>query len=364
MRLLTRLLALFAILWIATAACQTRTPLDIPDVSGYKVLKCDFHMHTVFSDGEVWPTVRVREAWAEGLDAIAITDHDIYNPHRDDVKLDLWRPYRIAQPLAEQMGILLAPGVEITRGNLHFNAIFVKDPTVFAGLDLLAALRKAREQDAFVFWNHPGWKGTAQWWPPIDAAYREGLLQAIEVVNDTTVYAESYPWVGEKKLGIVANSDIHSPVPVGQAGRKRPVTLAFVKTADLEGLRDALVAHRSAAWLGEEVWGPEALLKGLWDSGVKPAGGNLTCAAGVRTVLQLRNLSAVPFRVKILRQPEWLGLRGGEIAAQHITAWPAGVSKQAPKGEHQVTLEVEITNLHVAPEKNVTAALPLHITVN
>ena len=28
-------------------------------------------MHTVFSDGTVWPTVRVTEAWEEGLDAMA-----------------------------------------------------------------------------------------------------------------------------------------------------------------------------------------------------------------------------------------------------------------------------------------------------
>ena len=46
--------------------------VDIPDLDNYQTLKCDFHMHTVFSDGLVWPTVRVDEAYAEGLDAIAI----------------------------------------------------------------------------------------------------------------------------------------------------------------------------------------------------------------------------------------------------------------------------------------------------
>ena len=30
---------------------QKRTIISIPDVNGYTVLKCDFHMHTVFSDG-------------------------------------------------------------------------------------------------------------------------------------------------------------------------------------------------------------------------------------------------------------------------------------------------------------------------
>jgi len=47
----------------------------LPDISGYQTVLCDFHIHTMFSDGSVWPTVRVQEAWMEGLDAISITDH-------------------------------------------------------------------------------------------------------------------------------------------------------------------------------------------------------------------------------------------------------------------------------------------------
>jgi len=35
---------------------------QIPDIPGYYTIKCDLHMHTVFSDGKVWPTVRVDAA--------------------------------------------------------------------------------------------------------------------------------------------------------------------------------------------------------------------------------------------------------------------------------------------------------------
>lgn len=363
MNLRTRMLAVFAILLNGVAGAQVRAPLDIPDVAGYNVLKCDFHMHTVFSDGEVWPSVRLREAWIEGLDAIAITDHDSYNPHRDDVKVDLWRPYRIALPVAEDTGILLVPGVEITRGNLHFNALFVKDPTVFSELELIPALRKAREQDAFVFWNHPGWKEKAQWWPSIDAAYGEELMQAIEVVNGPVFYAEAYPWVGEKKLGIVANSDVHAPVSVGQPNRKRPITLVFSNKAGVDGIREALFAHRSAAWLGEDVWGPEALVKGLWDVAVTAASTDITTAPGRRAGLQLRNSSAIGFRLKVLKQPEWMRVRAGEIVAQRITGVFVDISKEAPKGTQQVALELEITNLHIAPDRNVRTTLPFTVTV-
>jgi 3',5'-nucleoside bisphosphate phosphatase len=359
----SRFVLLVLFLLAAATEAQVRAPLDIPDVAGYKVLKCDFHLHTVFSDGEVWPAVRVREAWTEGLDAIAITDHDSYFPHRDDVKVDLWRPYKIALPVAEDTGILLLPGVEITRGNLHFNALFVKDPTVFGDLELIPALRKARGQDAFVFWNHPGWKGKAEWWPPIDAAHGEGLMQAIEVVNGTTFYGESYPWLGEKKLGIVANSDSHAPIPVGQPNRKRPITLVFAKQAGVEAIREALFAQRSAAWLGEDVWGPEALVKGLWDVSVKAESNGITAAAGRRAGLQLRNSSAIPYRVKVLKQPDWMRVRAGEIAPQRITGVFVDISKDAPKGTHQVALELEVTNLHTAPKKNVTVVLPCTVAV-
>ena len=54
--------------------------IPFPDVPGYETLICDLHMHTVFSDGNVWPIVRVDEAMRDGLDVIAITEHLEYQP--------------------------------------------------------------------------------------------------------------------------------------------------------------------------------------------------------------------------------------------------------------------------------------------
>ena len=65
-----------------------RNEIVIPGFDGYMTLKCDFHIHTCFSDGTVWPNVRVDEAWQEGLDAIAMTDHLEYRPFKDIVKAD------------------------------------------------------------------------------------------------------------------------------------------------------------------------------------------------------------------------------------------------------------------------------------
>ena len=89
---------LFLVLFSVFSFAQNRTEINIPDIPGYLTLKCDFHMHTVFSDGDVWPTVRVQEAWVEGLDAIAITDHIEYQPHSQDVETDHNRAYEIAKP--------------------------------------------------------------------------------------------------------------------------------------------------------------------------------------------------------------------------------------------------------------------------
>jgi len=48
--------------------------------------------------------VHVREAWRDGLDVIALTDHVEYRPHAADVGLDLRRPYELARPRAASSG--------------------------------------------------------------------------------------------------------------------------------------------------------------------------------------------------------------------------------------------------------------------
>ena len=68
-----------------------RTELPFPDLPGLVTLRCDFHLHTVFSDGDVWPTVRVEEAWRDGLDAIALTDHIEYQRYKEDIPVNYGR---------------------------------------------------------------------------------------------------------------------------------------------------------------------------------------------------------------------------------------------------------------------------------
>jgi len=343
---------------------QIRDPLPVPDVPGYHTLKCDFHMHTVYSDGNVWPTVRVEEAWRDGLDAIAITDHDDYHPHKPDVSDDISRPYEMVQQLARQLDIIVVPGAEITKGNLHCNALFVTDPNAFKGLDLATALRKAREQQAFVFFNHPGWKETAAWFPPIAAAHADGLIQGVELVNGRTFYPEAFPWLAEKKLTAFANSDTHQPIRTDYAPRERPVTLVFTRNSNLEGIREALDARRTAAWMNGEIWGGEEFLKGLWDEAVVVENGALTFSPSSRLAgLQLRNRSAIPIRLKLKSAPEWLSVRTRSLEPEKTAGLVLAARKDAPGGFQNVGVEFEVTNFHIEPGRNLTVKVRLTVVV-
>ncbi|MGE5569191.1 MAG: PHP domain-containing protein [Rhodospirillales bacterium] len=362
------LLISFAILCLAAlapdAAAQQRNPLPVPDIPGCRTLKCDFHTHTIFSDGEVWPTTRVSEAWRDGLDAIAITDHAGYNPHKEDVALKLGRPYEIASAAAAQAGIILIPGVEVMQGNIHANILFIDEPNQFLGLSFLDALRKARAQDAFVFWNHPGWRQTPQWFPVIAQAYDEKLIQGMEVVNGSDFYPEAYPWIAEKSWTILCNSDVHSPMPAVYRGGTRPITLVFTRTADAAGIREALFARRTAAWLGSEVWGSEEHLRALWQGAVKVENSTVSLAGSGRSAaLRLSNSSALSFRYSVRNKPEWLTLRNGQVEPLGVLGAQISASRQAPAGRHNVEIELEMTNFHVAPDRNLQVRLPLVVEV-
>ncbi len=371
-----RALSVFSAVVITSAmlgaqAPAVRDPLPVPDIPGFRTLKGDFHLHTVFSDGNVWPTVHVQEAWRDGLDVIALTEHAEYQPHAQDVGIDLLRSYQIAKPVADQLGIVLIPGMEITKpdplkaalvlpdGSAHFNALFLSDPNKIRTPDLVEALRLARTQDAFVFWNHPRYRvDRARWFPAIAQVYDQHLFQGMELVNGPDFYDEAFPWIAERQLTILANSDAHDPIPPGAAGRRRPITLLFARSRDVAGVREALLSRRTAAWLGDNVWGAEALLRGLWVAAI--AVETPVLARRPSPMIRLRNSSAIPMRIALRGGPEWLLLPApAEIPAESVTVLRPLATGAAPQGELAIELKLEILNLHSAPGRNLEITLPL-----
>jgi predicted metal-dependent phosphoesterase TrpH len=290
-----------ALLAISSEARDTRVrrPLRVPDIPGYVTLRCDFHTHTVFSDGSVWPDIRSEEAWREGYDAIAITDHIEYQPHKDDLPTNHDRPFEIAAPLGEKLGVLVLRGSEVTRKMPpgHLNAIFLKTSKPLETAEWRDALEAARAQGAFLFWNHPGWRGhqkdgVARWYPEHTEILEAGLMDGIEVANDREYYPEAHRWALEKGLAILANSDIHAPSNLAwhvHEGDRRPVTLVFAKERSEEGIREALLARRSAAWADGKLAGREEQLRPLVAAAVTVENPKLAVRAGDEGYVRLRN---------------------------------------------------------------------------
>ena len=367
------LLCLLLVPGLLHAQGPARTALPVPDLPGYITLKGDFHLHTVFSDGAVWPTVHVNEAWRDGLDVIALTEHAEYHPHKDDVKIDAGRSYRVAKPLADQLGLILIPGIEITKpdpytaprvlpdGSAHFNALFVTDPNALNVPDLYDALRGARAQNAFVFWDHPRFRvQRAVWFPQISKAFEEGLFAGMELVNGPEFYDEAFPWIAERRLTILANSDAHVPTPPRETGHRRPITLLFVETRDEAGVRDALEQRRTVAWLGDDVWGDEAFLTGLWDGAISVRMPTGPLHPGAVVTLNFTNTSAISMTLRVRESPAWMAPPDPiRLEAQTETLVSVPLERSAPVGRHEVALVVEVTNLHSAPGRNLSARLPI-----
>jgi hypothetical protein len=250
----------------AVSEAQTRREIRFPDLPGHRTLKCDFHMHTVFSDGQVWPTVRVNEAWREGLDAIAITDHIEYRPHKQDIRADHNRPYELALARAKELNILLIRGTEITRDTPpgHFNALFLKDVNPLDTKDFYEVFRQAAAQDAFIIWNHPGWQGVERGkWGEAQTRLREaGQLHAVEICNGNSYYPEGHQSAIEKGLYVVGCSDEHRPRSDRPATSTdhRTMTLVFATEKSESALREALFAGRTIVWYQNQLLGPESLL--------------------------------------------------------------------------------------------------------
>ena len=288
---------------------QNRKIIRIPDIPGYRTLKCDFHTHTVFSDGTVWPTIRVEEAWREGLDAISVTDHIEYRPHSKDIEADHNRSYEIAEPLAKNLGIILIKGAEITRSMPpgHFNALFIRNANLLERDNVFDAIREARDQGAFIIWNHPGWKAqqpdTTLWWEEHTRLLQNNMLHGIEVFNYNEYYPEAVNWAKDKKLAPVASSDIHEPI--GQAydvvNRHRPMTLVFSRSRTEGGIREALFNRRTIAYFNNTLAGSPALMERLFFASlnINPAPGTLTNGDSRR--IEVLNNSDIDYELELVQ---------------------------------------------------------------
>lgn len=311
---------------------RDRREIRIPNVLGYHVMKCDFHIHTVFSDGSVWPTVRVEEAWSEGLDAISITEHLEYSPKSEYVSTDKNAPYEIAKPIADRTGIILIRGGEITRSMPpgHLNALFISDANALNKPDSLSGIREAKKQGAFIQWNHPGWKAqqpdSCLWMSMHEMLYREKMMHGIEVFNEKEWYPISLDWCLQKGLAPIATSDIHgvSEYFYDLTHAPRPMTLVLTSERTEASIKEALFAARTIAMFNNQLAGKKEYVEALFKASVLVGKLGIDDKEG-RTRFTLTNQSDIPY---ILTGDVNATLQPNQMVTVYLS-----------KGEHTVTVE-------------------------
>ena len=309
-----------------------RNEFVIPDIDGYKGYKADLHTHTTYSDGAVATGGRIREAWADGLDVVAVTEHLEYRPNephmvkwmrgyvkkgakadnyyitrykvmpeQKDLMTDFQYPVEHAIKEAKLYDITIIPGIEITREPLvygHFNALFTTDNNAIHAAAPEQAIRNAKAQGALILHNHPGWRRSSLKMLEFDRlVYKEGLIDGIEIMNGTEFYPKAIARALEYNLFMSSNTDIHasSREVYGGDGATRNMTFIFAKDKSLASIREAIEARRTIAYSFGTIAGEESLLRKFVDASleVRLAGAN---KHGKR-IYVITNKSSVEFLV-------------------------------------------------------------------
>lgn len=314
------------------ASRGARTEIVLPQVNGYNIYKADLHTHSIFSDGSVAPEFRVKEAWADGLDVMAVTEHIEYRRHeptlvkylenytkknaeainydiinkaadKEGIQVDLNAGVKLSQKTAESLGILIIPGTEITRNPKeigHYNALFTTDNNTIYDPDPLQALRNAKAQGALVMHNHPGWTRSSLEMPEFEVkAYGEGLIDGIEIMNGTEFYPIAIERAKELELFVSANTDVHGTTAMDYNGTEvgRNMTLIFAKEKTLEAMREALEARRTLAFSYDNLAGDEQLLKDFFLASVKFE--PVIKDYKNRQIFNVTNTTSIPFAFRI-----------------------------------------------------------------
>ncbi|OFX56789.1 MAG: hypothetical protein A2046_11695 [Bacteroidetes bacterium GWA2_30_7] len=358
MKLLTILFYIQIITYCSVFSQEsTRKELIFPDIFGLKTIKCDFHSHTVFSDGLVWPTVRIKEAWADGLDLICITDHLEYRPHEDDVKGDFNKSWEIAKKEADKLNILCIKGCEITKRLPpgHFNAVFTKDNNKILKDDFYESVNEAYNQGAFITWNHPGWlqpNSIPVWYEQQSTVMHNKQMQGIEVVNDKYYAPLAFQWAIDSNLTLICGSDLHNPSNMDykcENNSHRPLTLVFAKEKTEESVKEALLKRQTVIWHENLLLGNEKYLNELFENSLKISYDTATYYGNKTAVVKIENQSSFDFEIVPLEVETGLNLNSIGTLYGNST----NIIKAKYKGKFEITkleLPIIIKNLLIAPE--------------
>jgi 3',5'-nucleoside bisphosphate phosphatase len=371
------------------ATADAERIIAFPDTAEYLTLVADLHTHSVFSDGHVWPRTRVEEALRDGLDALAITEHLEYQPHRADlINSDRNRAYDIAALSAQGQDLIVIRGSEITREMPvgHINAVFITDAnalfsepaeakgivdadaydTLVSGWPAENALEAANAQGAFLFWNHPDWTaqapdGITRPTPFHLEAIANQQLHGIEVANTYGYSEEAFQVALDQDLALIGVSDVHELIDWDYEpykGGHRPVTLVFAKERSSSGIRDALFARRTVVWYKNLLLGRQEHLLPLLQASLRAV--DAKYVAETLTV-QFTLVNDSDARLLLDNRSEFTFLDSGDL----IEVLPHGSIELVVKPRAQVdsiALEFTVLNALIAPKQAVTITLQLPVS--
>lgn len=333
----------FLIAAVSFAGSGQRKTVNLPDLPGYVTLKCDFHLHTVFSDGNVWPVYRVGEAYRDGLDAIAITDHIEYTPKKDMIPISHNAGWEIAQGTAKEYNIILVHGAELTRKMPpgHVNALFIQDASLLDTDSIMDAYEAAIKQGAFLQWNHPGWRsqepdGIPKLYPIHKTLIEKGWLHGIEFFNDSEYYPLVMTFCKQYNLAVMANSDNHGIISETYPKPEytnRPMTLVFAKARTSEALKEAMFAGRTLAYFRDMLAGREEYAKPFFYQCISV--GKPYYENDKTIFFEVTNKSDVPFYL----------VNGVKDAPQEITLIANGTTRVAVSKKVTAPLTYDVKNV-------------------
>ena len=361
--------------------------ITFPDTKLYMTVVLDPHTHSVFSDGHVWPRIRVGEALRDGLDAIAITEHLEWQPHLEDIPHpDRNRSYEEAVGAAEGTDLIVVPGAEITRyaPASHMNAIFIKDANLLFRAPVPGepydpknyrananewpaqqAVEAANEQGAFVFWNHGWWTRDFPTGIAVIPDFHKknakaGLLHGIEIANGRHYSEETFQIALEYNLTLIGVSDIHGLIDWDYEphnGGHRPVTLVLAEKRTPESIKEALFKRRTVVWFKNMLIGRPEHLGPLLEASLSLQ----DASYGNQKILSvsINNNSDADF---FLRNKSKYGFYDGHtdiiVVAQHTT-----VKLQVKTGKkvRRIELEFEVLNALTAPRQTASIILEARV---
>ena len=282
-----------------------RTEIILPQVNGLNVYKADLHTHSIYSDADLTPEQRIKEAWYDGLDIFAMTDHVEYRRHEQNmlkflkgytggeakkavnsnvirkaaneqgILADLNLPVQLAQKAAKAYGdaLLVIPACEITREPKtigHFNALFTTDNNTIYDTDPLQSLRNAKKQGALITQNHPGWsRKTCDITEFEQKAFDEKLIDGVEIMNGYWFYPKAMQRCVDWNLYMLGCTDIHNQTNhYRQNGHFRTMTLIFAKENTLKAVRKALEKRQTLAYSAGNIAGDAKLLQDFFKASV------------------------------------------------------------------------------------------------